>query len=64
MGQAKHPSQRGMSPPKVGLEVGPGINAKVSDETRKLLETTWQKHVTPITGHSSYAEMEASLQFP
>jgi len=49
---------------KVGLEVGPGINAKVSDETRKLLETTWQKHVTPITGHSSYAEMEASLQLP
>jgi len=46
---------------KVGLQVGDDVNTTVTDDTRMLLHTMWQKHVMPITGHATYADMAAKL---
>lgn len=43
--------------PKINLQVGADVNVTITEETKQLLTETWQKLVTPITGHKSYKDM-------
>lgn len=58
-GPASVPPSRTSS--KVGLQVGKDINTTINEETRALIQSMWEKNVTPFTGHKSYNDLVADV---
>lgn len=61
-GKGQEPDHLGVKAPKVGLQVGDDVNAKVTEETRALLAKAWREIVEPVTGHATYQDLIEELR--